>query len=69
MKDLKKPLFKELEAELKRRGMTNREYGEEIGLSPSGVSIRLNGKTDFTLSEMLKTKRLLNKSLDELFDN
>lgn len=68
MEGLKKPLFAELEAELKRNGMTRKEYAKQIGLSASGVSARLNGKIEFSLSEMLKTKKLLNKSLDDLFD-
>lgn len=68
MEGLKKPLFAELEAELRRNGMTRKEYGKQIGLSASGISARLNGKIEFSLSEMLKTKKLLNKSLDDLFD-
>ena len=67
MTEPKKRLFPNLEAELKRNGLTNALYGKKIGLSASGVSARLNGKTDFSLGEMLKTKELLNKTLDELF--
>lgn len=69
MEEIKKPLYPNLEAELKRHGLNNKTYGEKIGVSPSGVSSRLNGKVIFDLKEMIKTKRLLKKSMDYLFDD
>lgn len=65
----KKQLFSTLKAELKRNGLSDKEYGEKIGLSPSGVSMRLNGNVQFSLSEMILTKQLLKKDLDTLFDS
>lgn len=64
---MKKVLFPNLEAELKKKGYTQSAYGKAIGLTPSQVSYRLNGKIDFSLYEMTKTADLLDKTLDYLF--
>ena len=60
-------LFPNILAELARKGLTQKDYGEYLGLSPSSISDRLNGVSEFDLTEIKKTCELLNKSFDELF--
>lgn len=67
MKNKEKPLFPNLEAELSRQGFTQKAYGEALGLSQASVSARMNGFTQFTLSEIYKTIQLLQKNFSELF--
>lgn len=64
----KKPVYPNLVAELKRRGITNKEYGEYLKISPSGISQRLNGAIEFTIGEMKDTKKMLDMDMDYLFD-
>lgn len=63
----KKVFFPNLEAELKRQGYTQEAYAKKIGLTPSSISYRMNGKVDFSLSEMIATSDLLKKKMDYLF--
>ena len=65
--------FDNLLAEIARIGMTVETVGEAIGMSRQIIYNRLNGKTKWTLSEMLKIQRLINSkgkakyTLDYLF--
>lgn len=68
MRGKKTPVYPNLIAELRRRGISDKEYGEYLKISPSGISKRLNGIIDFSISEMKKTKKFLNKDMDYLFD-
>jgi len=45
-------MFHNLSAEIKRTGLTNKEFAEKIGIHPGTFSRKLHGKVDFTLSEI-----------------
>ena len=65
--------FSNLEAEFARIGMSPEKVGEAIGMSRQIIYNRLNGKTKWTLTEMLEMQRLINSkgkakyTLDYLF--
>lgn len=46
-----------------RRGVSKARLADEIGVSPSGVSRRLKGNTEWTLNEMRVAARLLGTSV------
>lgn len=60
--------YNNLEAELKRKAITREILAKELNCSLSTVSQKMTGKYDFTLSEALKIKDLLNCSIEYLFD-
>ncbi|BET22341.1 helix-turn-helix domain-containing protein [Solobacterium moorei] len=62
-------MFYILERELKERNITRRILSKEIGIAETTLSLKLNGKRDFTLSECNAIKEYLNTNLglDELF--
>lgn len=41
-----------LEYEIKRRGITKNQFCNDIGISRSALFRKMNGKTEFTLSEI-----------------
>lgn len=48
--------------------MTIKQLGREVGISAKSMSNKLNKRTEFTRSEMLKIQKILgNAPLDELF--
>ena len=64
-------MYRNLEAELKRKGMTKGALAREMGLTPSTVSLKLNGKSPISLKEANTIKRILKVELplEELFQN
>jgi len=62
-------MYRNLEAELTRKGMTKGELAKKMKLSASTMSHKLNGKVAFTLPEALRIKKILgvNMTIDELF--
>lgn len=52
--------FKNLEAEFKRMGLSVDEVGHELGFAKAVMYNRLNGKTNWTLSDMLKIQKFIN---------
>ena len=46
-------IFRNLEAELTRAKITKAELAKSIGISTGSISLKFNGKTEFTLPEML----------------
>jgi len=62
-------MYRNVDAELKRNGMTRGKLAEAMHLSPSTMSLKLNGKSLITLSEALKVKEVLrvDMALEELF--
>lgn len=56
-------VFRNLEAELKRKNITRLDLTKILGLSISTVSLKLNGKSHITFDEALKLKKALNTEL------
>ena len=51
----------------KAAGYSMQNLAEEIGVSRRTLSNKINGVTDFTLSEAMQLKKILGKSLEEIF--
>lgn len=64
-----KPKFPELEAEIRRQGYTQYKLAEIVGMTATQMSCRLNGKIDFSLTEVIKISNVLNRKIEELFIN
>lgn len=47
-------MFNNLSAEIKRAGLTNKEFAERVQMNPVTFSKKINGKVDFTLSEVVR---------------
>ena len=62
-------MYRNLEAEISRKNISKSELAEHIGISPSTLYQKLNGKSKFTLPEAKKIREALgiNASLDYLF--
>jgi transcriptional regulator with XRE-family HTH domain len=62
-------MFRNLEAELKRKGVTREQLAKKLNLSINTVSRKMNGESDFSFKEIVKIKAFLevNIPLEELF--
>ncbi|MEG1761441.1 MAG: helix-turn-helix transcriptional regulator [Hydrogenoanaerobacterium sp.] len=62
-------MFRNVDAELKRNGMTRGDLARALNLNPSTMSLKLNGKALITLDEAVKVKEILkvNMPVEELF--
>lgn len=62
-------MFYILERELKKNHLTREKYAEFLNIGVTTVSMKLNNKSEFTLTECKKTQALLNFKgpIDELF--
>lgn len=63
-------LFRNLEAERVKAGMTKSEFCEKVGIPYNTLSRKLHGKSEFTLSECVRIKKKLgvDMPLDTLFE-
>lgn len=62
-------IFSNLNAELARHNIKNSEFAKLLGITPRTLTNKLNGITEFTLSEIKKTaKAFPNVSIDYLFE-
>jgi DNA-binding XRE family transcriptional regulator len=63
-------MFNNLKIEMLRARMNQGELAKAIGISYNAFNNKMNGKTEFTRSEMLAIKKELGsrKPLEELFD-
>ena len=69
-------MYRNLNAEMSRRGLTQGRLAELIGMTSGTLSNKLNGKATFTLPEIKQIKRVLNEvsklddklTLDILFE-
>lgn len=52
--------FKNLEAEFARMGVSVEEVATQLGFAKQVMYNRLNGKTNWTLSDMLKIQKFVN---------
>ncbi|RKJ37886.1 XRE family transcriptional regulator [bacterium 1XD42-1] len=62
-------MYRNLEAELVRAGLSKQELAKKIGCTPSTLSMKLNGKSPLSLAEASKIKQIVGVdiSLEELF--
>lgn len=62
-------MFRNLEAELKRKNVTQSELAKVLGISSNTISRKMNGESEFTLREVMKIKKTLGVSIpvEELF--
>ena len=51
-------MYKNLEAELARNGISKNSLAKTLNLSQKGLYSKLSGETDFTLTEVMKIKSL-----------
>lgn len=52
-------MYKNVDAELKRNGMTRGELAVALNVAPSTLSFKLNGKSIITLDEAKRIKEIL----------
>lgn len=64
----KKPHFPMLEAEISKNGIKKKELARNLGIEPRTLSLKLNGKTEFSLSEALYVHSIFPAvTIEELF--
>lgn len=51
---------------LEEKNLSQRSFARELGLSPSTLNMKINGKRHFTLEEAVQLAELLDLSLDGL---
>ena len=62
-------MYKNLEAELARNGISKNSSAKTLNLSQKGLYLKLSGETDFTLTEVMKIKSLFKGlTLEYLFN-
>ena len=59
-------MFDNVRAEMRRHKKSNADVGRLLGISANAVSLKLNGKTPFTLDEIWTLAREFDVSLDYL---
>lgn len=64
-------MYRNLKAEIARRGISRKELATVIGCTEGTISMKMNEKSSFTIPEALAIKKFLNVdcSLDELFES
>lgn len=65
--DQKKKTYALVAGYAKLAGYTMNQVAKELGITRRTLSNKINGITDFTLSEAIAIKKLLGKTLDEIF--
>lgn len=62
-------MFPNLEAEMARSKITQLQMSEMLGVTPTTLSFKLNGKSSLSLKECVLIKQLMfpDKTLDYLF--
>lgn len=62
-------MYRNLEAEMARAGVTQAQLAKELGITPTTLSFKLNGKSNLSLRECVKIKHFLNshETVDYLF--
>ena len=63
-------MYKNIEAEIARNGLTRKQIAKKLGLSNSTESLKLNGKANITLGEAIEIKKILktDMTLENLFE-
>lgn len=52
-------MYPNLKAELSRKGMNLTELAEKMGITLGTLSLKMNGKSDFTYPEAVRIKQIL----------
>lgn len=62
-------VFNNLDAEMRRKRITQEELAIRMGINPSTLSQKMTGKREFSLTEAKKIKHILevNIPIEELF--
>ena len=62
-------MYRNLDAELKRKDITRGELARQMKLTPSTMSLKLNGKSEISLKEAMKIKSIIGVDIpiEELF--
>lgn len=62
-------MYRNLDAELKRKDITRGELAKKMNLTPSTMSLKLNGKSDISLKEAMQIKSIIGVDIpiEELF--
>lgn len=59
-------LYPNIRVEMKRHDLTLKELATNLGLSTKSITFKLNGKREFTLSEIERIANMFGCSLDYL---
>lgn len=62
-------IYPNIRAEMGRHNITIKDLAKSLGLSVNSVSFKLNGKREFTLSEIENIAYIFNCSLDYLVEH
>lgn len=57
-------MYPELNAEMARKGITQKELSDLTGISVSSLSLKLTGKVKLTFGDAIKIKRALKSQLE-----
>ena len=62
-------MYRNLDAELKRRDITRGELAKKMDMSPTTMSLKLNGKSEISLKEAMQIKNIIGVDIpiEELF--
>jgi transcriptional regulator with XRE-family HTH domain len=65
---LSKKHFLKLRGAVAEKGTTMGNLAKELNITPQGLTLKLQGKTQFTLEEMIKSCNYLEAPIDIFFD-
>lgn len=60
---MKKVIYPNVELELTRNNMLRKELGAKVGMKPTLISFKLNGKSEITFGEAINIKEALNSEM------
>lgn len=61
-------MFRKLKGILIINGMTQQDLANILNLSASTLNFKINGKTEFTLTEVKKISHYFNMNIEEIFE-
>lgn len=59
--------FKKLRGKILERGLTHSQMAKEMGINSSTFSAKINGQTDWTRTEMIMIRSLLDLTPNEFY--